>query len=193
MDDDALRIVLFSGVLAGAYLLARFARRISDQASTPNSSHALEPERFKPVRAPVERPATLVGSEIPFPFDVRELETKYGPGVWRPIVLNYFFRETDLTTGPSDPEDFYDEFFVDWEHPETGYRWRTSYHVTTPKGMVRVMSEDRSDYLLGDATIVVRRFDLKTILRAVMESLIEANDARIQEARNKSPQVSDEP
>ncbi|MCI0402555.1 MAG: hypothetical protein L0212_03425 [Acidobacteria bacterium] len=192
MDDDALRIVLYGGGLAGVYLLARFARRISDQASTTTSFPAPELEPFGPAPEPMGRPRGLVGSEIPFPFDVRELETRYGPGVWRPIVLNYFFREADLIAGPRNPEDFYDEFFVECEHPETGYRWRTSFYVTTPKGIERVMTEDRTDYLFGDTTIVVRHFDLKTILRAVMESFAEANDPRLREARNGPPPANNE-
>ncbi len=187
MNDDALKVVVFGGILAAVYLIARFARGISDQASATSSFSAEGLEPFKTEPEPMGRPRGLVGSEIPFPFDARELEAKYGADVWRPIVLNYFFREIDLTEGPRDPEDFYDEFFVEWEHPETGYRWRTSFYVTTPRGMTRVMNEDRADYLLGDATIVVRRFDLKTILRAVIESFVEANDPRLQEMRQGPP------
>jgi hypothetical protein len=188
VDDDALKIVLFSGVLAGVYLIARFARRISEQATMTNSFQTPDLELPGPVPEPVRRPPGIVGSEIPFPFDVRELEMKYGPGFWRPIVLNYFFRETDLTTGPRDPEDFYDELFIEWEHPETGYRWRTSFHVTTPKGMVRVMAEERTDFLYGDFTIIVRRYELKTVLRAVLEHFAEAENAKLpKEGRRPSP------
>lgn len=190
MDDDALKIVLFSGVLAGVYLLARFARRISDQA---NPVRRLEfPELQAPGPEPLRRSPTLVGKEIPFPLDVRELEARHGPGFWRPNLLNYFFHETDLVTGSPDPDAFHDELFVELENPENGYRWTDSFDVVTPMGLTRVMREERSDFVYGTGTIIVRRYDLKTILRAVLEHYAGAEALRRQQETSEAHPQKDE-
>ncbi len=191
MDGGGLEIVLFAMAMAGVYLLTRFARGISDQANSAARFEFPEPEPPQPELELPRRPPAQVGYEIPFPFDVRELEAKYGAGFWRPIVRNYFFRETDLITGPPDPEDFYDEFLIECEHPETGYRWWTGFYVATPKGLARVMAEGRTDFLYGDSTIIVRRFDLKTIVRAVMESFAEWGDPNRQTDWRKSQPASE--
>ncbi len=172
LDGDLVKIALLSGAATVLYLLARHLSR----APGPSEFRAaLEPEPI-PFPTPEGPAVPLVGHEVPFPFDVRELEAKYGPGFVRPNILNYYFRHTDLVSGPADAEDFYDELFVELENPEHEHRWTTSFHVATPKGLERVMHEDRSDFVYGDGTIIVQRFHLAAILRAVLERFAEPND-----------------
>ena len=172
LEGDLVKIALLSGAATVLYLLARHLSRASGPTELPA---ALDPDPL-PFPAP-DRPAVpLVGYELPFPLDVRELEAKHGPGFARPHILNYYFRQTDLVAGPLDPEDFHDEFFVELENPEHEHRWTASFQVTTPKGLERVMREDRTDYVYGEGTIVIRRFDLAAILRAVLERFAEPND-----------------
>ncbi|HXE90542.1 MAG TPA: hypothetical protein VNK82_06215 [Terriglobales bacterium] len=182
LDSDLSKIALLGGVAGVLYLLARHLSRAPNATELPNS---LGPE---PVAFPeATKPAVpLVGYELPFPLDVRELEAKYGPGFARPNILNYYCRETDMVAGPSDPEDFYDEFFVEMENPEHEHRWTTSFHIATPKGLERVMQEDRSEFVYGDGAIIVQRFDLATILRAVLERYAEPNDPLFRAEKEKA-------
>lgn len=183
LSDDLAKIGLLSGAATALYLLARHLSRASEPSDL---SAALDPE--PPLFPEPAKPAVpLVGYEIPFPLDVRELESKYGPGFARPNILNYYFRHTDLVEGPPDPEDLYDEFFVELENLEHEHRWTTSFHVATPKGLERVMREDRSAFVYGEGTIIVPRFDLATILRAVLERYAEPNDPLF-----KPPQIAAE-
>ena len=135
-----------------------------------------------------------IGSELPFPFDIRELEdaleAKYGPDFFRPRVLNYYFQNMNMETGPADPTDFFDAFAVEFENPENGWRWTASFWVTTPAGLVRQMNARREDSVWGTGTLIVRRFDLKTILWAVIEdcaaSRAEHKSAESEEQQNPS-------
>jgi hypothetical protein len=172
LDSDLAKIALLSGAATVLYLLARHLSQAPRSSDLPV---ALDPEPLS-FSEPVKPVVPPVGYEIPFPLDVRELEAKYGPGFARPNILNYYFRHTDLVEGPRDPEDFYDEFFVELENPEHEHRWTTSFHVATPKGLERVMREDGSEFVYGEGTIIVPRFDLATILRAVLERYAEPND-----------------
>jgi hypothetical protein len=171
-NDDLANIGLLSGAASALYLLARHLSRASEPS---DFSTALDPEP-PAFPEPVKPAVPLVGYEIPFPLDVREMESQYGPGFARPNILNYYFRHTDMVEGPPDPEDLYDEFFVELENPAHEHRWTTSFHVATPKGLERVMREDRSEFVYGEGTIIVQRFDLAVILRAVLEHFAEPND-----------------
>lgn len=186
MNDDALKVVVFGGALVAVYLIARFARGISDQA---NSASRIEPPEhvILELEKPMRPPPALVGHELPFPFDIRELDSKYGTGYWRPNILNYYFGQTDLVTGPSDPDDFHDQFFVEVENPEDGYRWIDSFDVVTPKGLARVMKEDGSDFVYGTGTIIVPRYHLETILRAVLEHYVGNEILRRQQEKVEGP------
>lgn len=181
---DAAKLALLAGVLVALYLLVR---RLSERGDPlPSVSYdALEEQAFPAELLPPSPGVPLVGSEIDFPFDVRELEAKHGAEFFRPNILNYYFRDTDLVAGPPDPEAFYDELFLDLEHPETGHRWTATFNVATPQGLARVMAEDRTRYLFGEGTIIVDRFDLANILRAVMEHFAEPGDPQF-----KSDQIA---
>lgn len=175
MELFTLKVAL---VVACAFALFALSRSLSSRAehnhTMPVPSDSLEP--------PFKRPPSVtpkVGSELPFPFDMRrleaELEAKYGPDFFRPVILNYYFGHMDIATGPPNPADFYDEFYIEFENPDEGHRWTSSYWVTTPAGLARQMDEERSNAIWGYGTLVVRRFDLETILRAILEDYAESH------------------
>jgi hypothetical protein len=169
MEVDLLKILLLAGVIGLLYLLVRRASPPEDYPPTydPAPSEFNEPQ---PRRVPV------VGKEIPFPLDVNELSAELGGDFVRPHIRNYYFRSTDLVAGPADPQNFSDEFFVELEHPESGYIWTATFVVCTPVGVDHRMKSEREDFLFGEGMIIVKRFDLKTILRAVLTFYAEPND-----------------
>lgn len=170
--DDLAKVLLLLGSSALLYILGRrFSELKGTNAFQPPPITELEPGEPKPHNVP------LVGREIPFPFDVNELAAKYGPGFKRPAILNYYFRQTDLVAGPPDPNRFYDELFVELRGEHSDHSWTAQFLVTTPAGLEALMAEQRSDFFdVSGATIIVQRYDLKTILRAVLEHYAEPNN-----------------
>ena len=176
MESLTFKIAILVVCAVGLFILMKFLSRVSENnvAASPYIADQLQPLlRIGP------HPVPKVGRELRFPFDIRELESeleeKYGLDFFRPKILNYYFQHTDLETGPADPTDFYDEFFVELENPKDGHRWTSSYWVTTPAGLTHQMNENHEDTIWGHGTLVVKRFDLGTILRSILESYAEAH------------------
>jgi hypothetical protein len=173
-----LKVALVAACAVGLLVIARFLSRASDnQILSPQ----LVPLKSEPGFRPGPRPVPRVGRELPFPFDIRGLEVelaeKYGPDFFRPKILNYYFLHTDLEAGPDDPTNFYDDFHVEFENPENGQRWTSSFWVTTPAGLSRQIDENRQAAVWGSGTLVVKRFDLKVILRSILESYADHHAA----------------
>jgi hypothetical protein len=178
MESLLLKVAAVAACAVALFVIARLLSQASDNQSL---SPQLVPLKSEPAFRPGPRPVPRVGRELPFPFDIRELEAelaeKYGPDFFRPKILNYYFMNTDLETGPADPANFYDDFYVEFENPEDGHRWTSSFWVTTPAGLTRQMDESREAAIWGTGTLVVKRFDLKVILRAILESHADSHAA----------------
>jgi hypothetical protein len=95
-------------------------------------------------------------------------------------VTRYYFRQTDTKGGPDDCETFYDEFFIDLRDPESGQTWQNTIHVATPRGLDRLMAEEHWDSVIGTELLIVRKFDLETILQAAVEHLEEIYEVQLQ-------------
>src|SRR5260370_3533936 len=172
MELLVLKIAVMEAWGSALFSVARF---LSGDCAGHTSPLPYTIERARPSSTPdsERKSPPRVGNELPFPLDVDELEVeleeKYGPDFFRPKILNYFFRNTDLETGPMDPTDFFDQFVIELENPEDGYQWTQSAMVTTPKGLGRMMAENREDAVWEKNLLVVKRFDLSLILRSVLE------------------------
>ena len=119
----------------------------------------------------------LTGSDIPFPFDLRELESVYGSDYVSPNVVNYYFDEIDLATGPPDPSSFMDNFHIILRYPEQGrVDFPSDYLIATPSGLDKKLQDNPEKHLLLLKTIVVSRYDLQNILRAVMLDVAGPNE-----------------
>jgi len=160
-----IKLVIVIGAACVLFLLARLTSTISYAQAAPSWTPEAEPPKKVPA---------VVGSELPFPFDVRDLYQEF-PEFNRPNVRNYYFRETDLVTGPADPTSFFDEFLIDLESPKTGERWTDSYFVGTPDGIKAAMREENKEFVCCTKTIIVAEFDLASILRAVLQLYAEAD------------------
>ena len=177
--DTALlvRLAIMVGAGAALYYVAR---------STSHPEPPLAPSFPSSTEPPLEKHPAVVGSEIPFPFDLRELDDQF-PDFERPRIHNYYFRETDLVNGPNDPNSFYDEFFIECETPKTGERWTDSFFVGTPNGLKSAMAEEHKKFMVCNKTIVVSSYDLASILRGVLQSYAEGQ-ALEAEAEQESAQ-----
>jgi len=178
MELIALKVVI---VVACGLALFFISKSISGTAENNSSATQSLLQPSGPVFISRPRLVPRVGSELPFPFDIEkldaDLEKKYGPDFFRPRILNYYFRNMDLETGPANPTDFYDDFYIEFENPANGHRWTAAFWVTTPSGLVHQMHESRTDAIWGTGILVVKRFDLETILRSALENCAEAHAA----------------
>ena len=96
------------------------------------------------------------------------------------VVTRYYFRQAYTSTPPADPLDFYDELFIDLQEPGSGQTWQNSIHVATPRALERVMAEEHWDSVIGTELLIVRRYDLQTILQGAVDHLHELYEARVQ-------------
>ena len=95
------------------------------------------------------------------------------------VVTRYYFRQTDIASGPPDVVDFYDELLIELASPGAEQRWQNSIHVATPRALDRVMVEEHWDSIIGTELLVVRRYDLDKILQGALDHLQEIYEARV--------------
>jgi hypothetical protein len=95
-------------------------------------------------------------------------------------VSRAYFAQTDIETGPADASDFYDELFIDLRDSVSGQVFENSIHVTTLRGLDRVMREEHWDSVIGTELLIVRKFDRDTILQAAVGHLQEIYEVQIQ-------------
>src|SRR5215469_1824697 len=115
-----------------------------------------------------KRPA-VIGSELPFPVKVPALERLPDGSYNRPKVLNYYFSNLDLKSGPENPRSFCDQLFVQFEAPETGAKWITEYTIATPFGLQALIDESKENLAFDGTLIVVPRWDMAEILKTVLD------------------------
>lgn len=168
MENELTKWLLMIGAAGGLFWLAR---RLSESRSVSLPQAGVEDVIEVGSGGPV---VPAVGRELPLPFDVTALVERYG-NTLIPRLHNYYFRATDLHTGPADPATFHDELFVELEDPASGHRWTAAFYVATPVGLARVMDEERADHLYGTDTIIIRRYDIALILEAVFEFYAQAH------------------
>jgi hypothetical protein len=154
MSSNTLWIAIFVIVLA--YLLARWLRA---RRSSPSQ------EQTEQVRYLIRSSDVSAGDHL---------------GAHQGLsIKRYYFRNTEADAGPADPLDFYDELFIDLEDPDTPQKWQNSIHVATPRGLDRMMAEEQWDSVIGGELLIVRRYELETILNAAVEHLQEIYEVQV--------------
>ena len=118
-----------------------------------------------------KRPA-VIGSELPFPVKVPALERLPDGSYNRPKVLNYYFSNLDLKTGPENPRSFCDQLFVEFATPESGARWINEYVVATPFGLQDLLDSTGQTLDFNGTVIIVTRWDMAEILKTVIEDVM---------------------
>ena len=119
-----------------------------------------------------KRPA-VIGSELPFPTEVAPVQRSDDGRYNRPNVLNYYFSNLDLQTGPENPRSFCDQLFVQFEAPETGERWTNEYVVATPFGLQDLTDQTGQNLTFNGTIIIVPRWSMAEILKTVLDDVME--------------------
>jgi hypothetical protein len=91
-------------------------------------------------------------------------------------IKNYYFIDIDFNKGPSDPENFYEDFRIDVGEAGSDSVTNYSFFVCTPKGIQGAMKELKTDYLMERNLLIVPRFDMELILRAIRERIDKLAD-----------------
>jgi hypothetical protein len=146
-----MRVLLFVALCVAVFLVLR-------RLSRPQEYTAEHLARVLPPTAPR-------GGKYPHTQEAARLQ-----------IVRYYFREIDAANGPPNPEAFYDELFVDVVDPRTRDIWNYSYFVATPQGVAQVMQEEKWDWLFSADLLIVKTYELNTILDAVLESLEEQHE-----------------
>ena len=88
-------------------------------------------------------------------------------------VKHYWFGAFDHREGPPDPENFYEEFTMEVGEQDSSVTRSICLYVATPRALVGLVPMNSTEYAFARNLIVVPRFDMALILRAVKEQLSE--------------------
>jgi hypothetical protein len=150
MFDDDLKTMMFFLMVGGFFLLAYGISNHLPRAERPMSPPEPEPKPEPPREA-------------------REPGSHYDPHINPDLVITHYnFRSFQADAGPPDPEEFYDELVFQAYTRRDGYRFTGSMMVATPRGLAAELKNGHA-YLEGDGTVIVPRYDLTAILRALIE------------------------
>jgi hypothetical protein len=159
---DSAKLLLLL-VVAGVFVL--LARRSSHPAARVSPE---EPDAGLKKLLPAEEPAPQgwgpSAEEVArsFPAD---------PLLGKIQIRKFFFKKLDAIPGPTDPDAFADELNVELYDPDTGYRWWQCWFVATPKGLAQILKDKNWKYLHAPETLVLPRYDLEEIRRAVVSRI----------------------
>ena len=86
-------------------------------------------------------------------------------------VKSYMFTNFDYRRGPANADDFYENLYVGVGEAGADSTRTYSMWVTTPKALSSMVQKNKDDYKFGRHLLVVERYDMKVILRAVGEHI----------------------
>jgi hypothetical protein len=172
---DPTKIVIF---VAAFLLLLLLGRKLS--AMGESRVPMLPPEGVRTGTAETSEQEisrgkpVLVGSDLPFPINLPEIEQDADGKYNRPVFLNYYFGKINLQSGPESPDAFCDEFFLQARDPDNRHTFTYRYTVATPAGLQRVMDlEHLPSLYLGTQVVIVPRWDVRLILETVIDQILE--------------------
>jgi hypothetical protein len=169
--EDPLKLLLL--IIFGGGLLAfgRWSSRLS--ASTRQDS-------------PLDVPTPDIGGLLPlgasgantWPPSAEEVAASlpYDPALGNLRIRKLYFDKADAIPGPDDPEVFADELHVELYDPESGHAWWQAYFVATPQGLAKILQEKSWRYLHAPQILVLPRYNLEEIRRAVVSRIVADHD-----------------
>lgn len=167
---DAVKLLLMVGIGAGLLVLGRWSSRLGERPGgdfpadipMPDAHELVESKKSRTVWPPS---AEEVAASLPF-----------DPQFGRIQIRKLFFDKTDLSPGPADPDVFADDLHIELYDPDTGHSWWQSYFVATPEGLASILREKHWRYLHAPDILVLPRYDLEEIRRAVVSRIVADNE-----------------
>jgi hypothetical protein len=164
---DALRLLLLVAIGSGLLALGRWSSRLggSSRPDSPPDAPSPDAKELQQDGEPEPQVWPPGAEEIAasFPFD---------PLLGKIQIKKFFFEKVDAIPGPDDPDIFADELHVQLYDPDTDHAWWQSYFVATPQGLARILREKSWRYLYAPEMLVLPRYDLEEVRRAVVTRIM---------------------
>ena len=165
--DDVLRLFVLVAIGGALLALGRWSSRLGGNPGGDSPPNAPSPDvkELQPDDDSVPQTWPPGAEEIAasFPFD---------PLLGRIQIKKFFFKKVDAIPGPDDPDVFADELQLQLYDPDSDHGWWQSYFVATPQGLGTILREKSWRYLYAPEMIVVPRYDLEEIRRAVVSRIM---------------------
>jgi len=163
---DALRLLLLVAIGGGLLALGRWSSRLGANPRPDSPADAPSPDvkelHPEDERAPRIWPPGAEEIAASFPFD---------PLLGKIQIKKFFFKKADAIPGPDDTDVFADELHVQLYDPDTDHGWWQSFFVATPQGLAGILRDKSWRYLYAPEMLVVPRYDLEEIRRAVVSRI----------------------
>jgi hypothetical protein len=167
VTGDILRFLFLVVIGGGLLALGRWSSRLGAPPIPDSPANAPTPDadELQPddKRAPRVWPPSAEEIAASFPFD---------PLLGKIQIKKFFFKKVDAIPGPADPEIFADELHAQLYDPDTDHGWWQSYFVATPEGLAGILRDKSWKYLYAPEMLVVPRYDLEEIRRAVVSRIM---------------------
>ena len=168
---DVFRILLLVAIGGGLLALGRWSSRLgaSSRPDAPANAPSPDAKELQPglaaddARVPRIWPPGAEEIAASFPFD---------PALGNIQIKKFFFKKADAIPGPEDRDAFADELYLQLYDPDSDHGWWQSYFVATPQGLAGILRDKSWRYLYAPAMIVVPRYDLEEIRRAVVARIM---------------------
>jgi len=165
--EEVLRILVLVAMGGGLMALGRWSSRLGayPRPDLPPDAPRPDAKELQPEDngAPRVWPPSAEEIAASFPLD---------PLLGRIQIKKFFFKKADAIPGPEDMDAFADELYVQLYDPDTGHAWWQSWFVATPDGLDTILRNKSWKYLYAPEMIVVPRYDLEEIRRAVVSRIM---------------------
>jgi hypothetical protein len=170
-SDDALKLLLLIAVGSGLIVLGRWSSHLSatDKRDFPANIPTPDTSLLPPSEPATTRvwPPSAEEVAASLPFD---------PLLGKIRIKKLFFEKADAIPGPDDPDVFADDLNVELYDPDSGHTWWQSYFVATPQGLAKILRDKSWKYLHAPEILVLPRYDLEEIRRAVVSRIMADHD-----------------
>jgi hypothetical protein len=170
-SEDALKLLLLVAAGVGLLALGRWGSRLGVSSSRDSLANAPTPD-------PVELSPGGGSGATAWPPSAEEVAASlpFDPELGNIRIRKFYFKKADAIPGPDDPEVFADELNIELYDPESGHAWWQSYFVATPQGLARLLREKSWRYLHAPEILVLPRYNLEEIRRAVVSRIRADNE-----------------
>lgn len=164
--EDVVKMLIFALVCFGLLGLGRWSSRLGKDryedagSEVPISNSLPLGQQEEPARVWAPGAEEVAAS---FPFD---------PLLGKIRIKKFFFEKVDAIPRPDDPSVFADELHVELYDPDSDHWWWQSYFVATPQGLAQILREKSWKYLHAPQILVLPRYDLEEIRRAVVSRIM---------------------
>lgn len=156
-----MKLLLIILVILVVYI---FIRRAS-------ASHSISADHYQPPQPPtIDADARFVDSD--HASVTADAKPQYE-------ITRYYFAHTDAEQGPTDPDVFYDELFIDLTNTDTGEKFENHMFVCTPRGLTEEMIKEQWDSVVGTELLIARRYNLDAILAGAKHHLEEIYESTL--------------